>query len=204
MSRSTIRSRRGEFGIRFLRFPVSTLGSAVVLLIACRSISTQSPSADVHAINRSGAVEASLLVDPAAPQPRLGTDEEFVSPYLRSDNVAPEYPHDLLPANPAVHVVAVRVVFDEEGRVLTIGDSPLATSTDSEHASKFLAAVREAVTTWRCAPAMIRKFRDGPDNDHDGEADYRIMVDELRLKAFFDLSFSFEVVDGKPVVTQGT
>jgi hypothetical protein len=53
---------------------------------------------------------------------------------------------------------------------------------------------------WRCEPPHIRKFRPGPDNDHDGKPDYRIMVAQSTLKTFFDVSFSFEVVNGEPVV----
>jgi hypothetical protein len=39
-----------------------------------------------------------------------------------------------------------------------------------------------------------------PDSDGDGKPDYRIMTAQTTLKTFFDLSFTFEVIDGQPVV----
>jgi hypothetical protein len=47
---------------------------------------------------------------------------------------------------------------------------------------------------------VIRKFRPGPDSDGDGKPDFLIMSSQRSLKTFFDLTFSFEVVDGQPIV----
>jgi len=43
-------------------------------------------------------------------------------------------------------------------------------------------------------------MRDGPDLDGDGKPDYDIVSARKVLKAFFDIAFRFEIVNGKPVV----
>ena len=178
------------------------LATATVLVLSCTSSRLDKLSSrDVVEIGpKAGAVAAKLLEDSAAPEVRLGPDEEFVSAYLAPQNHPPEYPRHLLTANVPPYVVPVRVMFDESGRVISISDSPVASSTHGEYAAHFRTAVEESVKGWRCSPAGIRKFRDGPDGDRDGKADFRVMSDELMLKTFFDLSFVFEIVSGQPIV----
>lgn len=174
-----------------------------ILCVACSGSRPpdQLSSRDVAQLSgRSGAVSAELIEDPGAPQLQLGPGEEFTAAQLMTGNRPPEYPQDLLTKNVSPHVVAVRVTFGEDGHVMTISQSPVAPSTQSADASHFMNAVREAVVSWYCSPARIRKFRGGPDSDGDGKPDYRIMTAQQILKTFFDLSFSFEVLNGHPVV----
>ena len=53
---------------------------------------------------------------------------------------------------------------------------------------------------WKVFPAEIRKMKGGPDLDGDGKPDYQIVTGRKILKAFFDIAFRFEMVDGKPLV----
>jgi hypothetical protein len=147
----------------------------------------------------SGVVSAKVIDDPDPPDIQLGPGEEFRAAALLQGD-APEYPPHLVDRRLPPHVVALRIVFDESGRLIETTKSPLAPSTESEHARDFEAAATGAVGTWRCYPARIRKFRDAEDSDADGKPDYRILVDEKVLKTRFDLAFSFEIVNGQPVV----
>jgi hypothetical protein len=88
---------------------------------------------------RSGAVSAKLLEDPAAPELRLGPNEEFAPAFLGYDNPDPIYPRELLTRNVGPHVVTVRVTFDQRGSVLSVTDSPVGSSTQSAYAAQFRA-----------------------------------------------------------------
>ncbi len=123
---------------------------------------------------------------------------------LRPENRHPEYPPELLHLALTPHVVVVRAIFNESGRVTEIVNSPLGASTEDVYRPQFEAAVRRAVEQWKCQAPRIRKFRPGPDADHDGKPDYRVLSAERILKAFFDLEFSFEVINGQPVVKRAT
>lgn len=151
-----------------------------------------------------GGVSAKLIVDPDAPSVQLQPGEEFVHPRLLGSNSLPVYPADLVPLHLRPHTVVLRVTFDDIGHAVEIAKSPVAESTGDEYTAKFEAATREALQTWRCFPAKIRRFHPGPDYDGDGKSDYRIMDFECTLRAFFDISFSFEIVNGQPVVKQGS
>jgi hypothetical protein len=173
------------------------------LLIACRSSAPPPTSTTpVEPRTRNGAVSARLLPDPDAPAVQLGPDEELLPAVLMSNNHLPRYPEELLALDLRPHVVAVRVTFDDRGAVLSIADSPVRESTEGEHTRLFKEAVEQAVSEWRCLPAAIRKFRDGPDYDGDGLPDFRVMAGQRILKTFFDVSFTFAIVDRKPVVTR--
>jgi hypothetical protein len=148
----------------------------------------------------SGAVAAKLVPDPNSPELKLGPGEEYVAPQLSTSNRPPKYPADLLPLDLPRHSASVRVTFDENGRPIDVIASPIGEITHDQYESAFMAAVEEAVRRWHCYPARIRKFRDGPDNDGDGKPDYRILSAQRILKTFFDVTFTFEVVDGHPVV----
>ena len=183
-------------------FCVCTTVSSL-LLVSCRTSVPPSEliSHDVAEVSEeSGVVSATLLEDPQPPDIQLGPGEEFRSAALAQGNAQPEYPPHLMDKRLAPHVVAIRIVFDEAGRLLETARSPLAASTESAHAPDFEAAVTRAVETWRCFPARIRKFRDAEDSDGDGKPDYRVMIGEKLLKTRFDVAFSFEIVNGEPVV----
>ena len=129
--------------------------------------------------------------------------EQFVQARLDHGNPPPQYPKDLVRLGLPVHRIVTRIVFEEEGHVSDVGSSPLERSTESRYTSQFDAAVCEALLNWRVWAPEVRKFRDGPDSDGDGKPDFRVMTDRKRLKSFFDVAFTFEVVNGEPVVRQG-
>jgi hypothetical protein len=176
-----------------------------LLLASCRSAAptAELPKRDVAEISpATGAVAAQLLEDPSAPRVKLGPGEEYVQPQLHHENARPQYPRELIAKNLGPHVVALRVTFDEQGHVTGLANSPLAESTEDSFTAEFVDAVTKAVSTWRCYPPRIRKFRPGPDADGDGKPDYRILAAEKVLKTYFDLSFTFDVINGQPVVKQ--
>jgi hypothetical protein len=177
------------------------------LVIACRSQnpSESLPSRDAAEIAPStAAVSLELLPDPDSPDVKLGPGEEYVSPHLGSSNPTPVYPSHLVVLRLKPHTVVLRVTFDERGRAAEIARSPVGTPTEGEHRPAFEEAAKAALERWHCSPAQIRKFRPGPDADGDGKPDFRIMQDRKILKSFFDVSFSFEVIDGVPVVKAAT
>ena len=175
--------------------------SLFLILAACRSAPQAIQPKDVAAISpASGNVSAKLVADPSAPTVQLGPDEQFVAPHLRPENRPPVYPPQLVSLHLAPHIVSLRVTFDEKGYAWKVERSPVAMSTDDEYRAAFEAAVQETLTRWKCQPARIRKFRDGPDSDGDGKPDYRIMTSETTLKTFFDVSFEFAIVNGQPML----
>jgi len=177
---------------------------AFALLTACRTQAPSLTTRDVAELSASsGAVSSTLIKDPNAPTVELGPDEQFIPANLHPGNPAPEYPAELIAGGVPAHRIVVRILFDEMGRVLDIGPSPLEVSTSSPFTSRFDAAVCGALQNWRIWPPTLRKFRPGADSDGDGKADYRVMVDQKALKSFFDVAFTFEVVNGQPVVRQG-
>lgn len=191
-----------SFAIRNLKFS-GILPPALCLVTSC-STQQRIPIQNRVAISpASGAVSGKLVPDPNAPEVLLGPDEEFVKPRLRPENRPPAYPPELIPLHLPPHTIGVRLTFSESGRVIDAVPSPLVPSTDDSCKPAFLAAVTEAVREWKCQPPAIRKFRPGPDTDGDGKPDYQILVAQRVLKTFFDLSFSFEVVNGHPVVKSG-
>ncbi len=176
-----------------------------VLLVACRSPRPEVglPGRDIAGLSAgSGAVSAQLLEDPSAPAVQLGPGEEYTPPQLMPGNPKPEYPAELLRRHVPAHVIAVRVTFSEDAKANAIAGSPLAQSTEDQYTPYFSAAVTKALESWKCWPARIRKFRPGPDLDADGQSDYRILTAEKILKTYIDVSFSFEVINGQPVVKQ--
>ena len=112
----------------------------------------------------------------------------------------PAYPANLIPLKLAPHVVVVRITSNEESRIEDVRPSPLGGSTEDQYLAGFQEAVTEAVTKWKVFPAEIRRMKNGPDLDNDGKPDYEIVTGRKVLKAFFDVAFRFEIVDGKPVV----
>lgn len=177
---------------------------AVVLLAACRAKTPEVLPQTLADPNPQGDVSAKLIPDPSGPTLELGADEEFVRPYIRPDNPQPAYPEGLVRLRLAPHVIAVRMIVDERGQVAEIGPSPVAESTTDEYCAAFEESVKTALRQWRVSPPQIRKFRPGADLDGDGKADYRVLASSRALKAFFDISFTFAIVDGKPVVRRSS
>jgi hypothetical protein len=168
----------------------------LTVLMACRTTPQTIVPREVAAISHaSGAVSASLIADPNSPLVQLGPGEEFVPPVLRPENRPPVYPANLIPLDLPPHTVAMRVTFDETGRVIDVASSPIAASTDDPYRPALEAAVKDAMSSWRCQPPQIRKFRQGPG--------FRILEKQRSFKTFFDVAFTFAVENGHPVVRAG-
>ena len=131
---------------------------------------------------------------------QLPPGEVYVEPQIMHGNPMPEYPGELVPLKLAPHVVVVRITSNEQSRIEDIRSSPLGGTTEDQYRTRFEEAVTQAVTNWKVFPAEIRRMKDGPDTDGDGKADYQIVTGRKILKAFFDIAFRFEIVNGKPVV----
>ena len=173
----------------------------LLILVACRTAPQAIQPKDVATISpASGEVSAKLVADPNAPRVKLAPNEQYLMPHLRPENRPPVYPPELISLHLPPRTVSLRVTFDQEGTAWKVEPSPIARSTDDQYREAFEEAVKETLMRWKCQPPRIRKFRDGPDSDGDGKPDYRIMTSQTALKAFFDLTFSFEVVNGQPVV----
>ena len=173
------------------------------LVLGCRTTPQTLQTRELAEISAAtGAVASTLIHDPNAPSVELGPGEEYVAAELDRGNPTPEYPPELVALRVPPHKVVTRITFSERGRPLTIVPSPLGGSTESAHLAAFEDAVGRALQMWRCYPPRIRKFRPGPDSDGDGKPDFRIMADQKILKTFFDVAFTFEVIDGQPVVRQ--
>ncbi|MBI2215006.1 MAG: hypothetical protein HYU52_15265 [Acidobacteria bacterium] len=175
----------------------------LLALGACRTTQPQStsiPGTSLASADRHGIVSASVLPDPDAPKAQLEDGEELDAAYFHPDNPLPTYPPELVRLQLPPRDVVMRFVVGEKGDVVAIIPSPLAIHAGATHQQSFEESVRAALARWRVTPPTIRKFRPGPDSDADGKPDYSILVYRRPLKAFFDLQFVFEVVDGEPVV----
>ena len=170
-------------------------------MIGCRSAKPVSPTPPpTPAPENHGSVTANLIADPSAPSLKLGPSEVYIQPQVMHGNPMPDYPADLLPLKLPPHVVVVRITSNERARIEDIRPSPLGGTTEDQYRGAFEAAVTDAVNRWKVYPAEIRKMKDGPDADGDGKPDYEIVTARKVLKAFFDVAFRFEIVNGKPVV----
>jgi hypothetical protein len=177
---------------------------AVAIALSCRSVPLprSKPAPPAEDPSR-GQVSVNLVADPNAPAVHLGPNEQFMQAQAMTTKPLPEYPPDLIPLHLPKQIVVIRVLIDERGRILDIKQSPLVASTPGPHLEEFEASVRTAVQQWRFYSASIRKFKLGPDLDGNGKPDYTIVTAQQPLKAFFDISFVFEVVNGKATVRTG-
>jgi hypothetical protein len=141
-----------------------------------------------------------MIADPNAPTVKIPPGEQYVQPQVMHGNPMPAYPPSLIPLSLPPHVVVVRITANEESRVEDTRPSPLGGTTDDEYRETFETAVTQAVSGWKVFPAEIRRVKNGPDVDGDGKPDYEIVTARKMLKAFFDIAFRFEVINGKPVV----
>lgn len=177
------------------------LALLVVAALGCRPAVPAKPAPSVvPAPQSTPSVTAKMIADPNAPSVKLPPGETYVEPQVMRGNPLPEYPPDLVPLALPPHEVVVRITSNEESRVEDVRASPLGGTTDDAYRARFEEAVSSAVTKWKVFPAEIRKMKDGPDVDGDGKPDYTIAVGRKILKAFFDVSFRFEIVNGQPVV----
>src|SRR4249920_4190271 len=102
---------------------------------------------------REGNVAVEFLADPDSPKPKLDESQEFTPASPRSTPL-PEYPAEALAGGGPSAVVAVRLVI-EGGAVKVVKDSPKLAPYTGPFASKFHAAVENAVRRWIFTSARI-------------------------------------------------
>src|SRR5262249_26788295 len=114
----------------------------------------------------------------------------------------PLYPPEALAARFGPHREIVRITIDTHGNVSNVADSPLGKSDDDAFAVAFRRSVEAAVRTWRYGPGAMRHVKDGPDLDGDGKPDYLVTTSWEIVPVYYDVRFTFEIVEGKGVVTR--
>jgi predicted small lipoprotein YifL len=143
-----------------------------------------------------------FIVDAANPANNLPEDVKFRRPQPLDQRTLPIYPADALAAHDGPHRELVRIVIDDHGSVSQVGDSPLGASDGGLYAAAFREAVDTAVRRWRFAPGALYKTEPGHDLDNDGKPDYQVATSIDVVPVYYDIRFTFEIVDGKGVVTK--
>ena len=142
----------------------------------------------------------SYIFDPANPALGLPEDVQFVRPLAIETKTLPRYPASALAARDGLHREVVRIVIDAKGNVGEVVDSPMEPSDGGPFAGDYRRAVDAAVRTWRFQPGEFRHIKPGGDKDGDGKPDYKIMTSADKVAVYYDIRFTFEIVDGKGVV----
>jgi hypothetical protein len=148
-----------------------------------------------------GKTSFNYIFDPSNPALGLPADVQFVRPHPMETTSLPKYPESALAARDGPHREIVRIVIDTEGHVSRVGDSPMGRSDGGPFAEDYRRSVEAAVKTWRYDPGTLRHVEDGPDHDGDGKPDYKVMTSWELVAVYYDIRFTFEIVDGKGVVT---
>lgn len=142
-----------------------------------------------------GRVGFGVLADPNSPKPTLSPEQKFTPPFLL-EAPPPEYPKEALIAGAGEAILVVRIIVEEDGTVREIVRSPLAHAPESSDRGLFWSAIEQAVRNWRFMPGSIDTFA-GVDRDADGTMDYHDQVQTKPVRAYLDLRFKFEVVNGE-------
>jgi len=145
----------------------------------------------------------SYIFDPSNPALGLPADVKFMRPMPRETVALPKYPARALAARDGPHREVVRIVIDERGNVAQVLDSPMEASDGGPFAADYRRAVEEAVRSWRYSSGALLHVKDGEDKDGDGRADYTITTAIDPVAVYYDVRFTFEIVDGRGVVTTG-
>lgn len=153
------------------------------------------PPADV------GASKATYIFDPENPALHLDADVKFDRPRPNDSNALPVYPERPLREHAGTHREVVRIVIDVRGQVSQVFNSPLEAGDGGPYAADFRAAVETAVRTWKYSPGVMRKIAPGNDLDGDGKADYTVTTSIDPIAVYYDVRFTFEIVNGAGVVT---
>jgi hypothetical protein len=172
---------------------------AALLSTGCAAKKT-SPVVKPIASSTEGKSSYSYIFDPQNPALSLPADVKFNRPIPRSTKTLPVYPDAALAANDGTHREIVRIVIDTHGNVGQVLDSPVGTSDGGPFAADYRRAVDTAVRTWRFEPGWIGHFGPGPDNDGDGKPDYKVMTTSEQIAVYYDVRFTFEIVNGKGTV----
>jgi hypothetical protein len=91
-------------------------------------------------------------------------------------------------------------VIDTFGNVSEVLDSPMERSDGGASTADYRRAVDDAVRTWRFQPGRFQHVTDGADKDADGKPDYKVMTSWEAVAVYYDIRFTFEIVDGEGVV----
>ena len=184
------------------------------------------PAKDLPGVAKGAATTRPIFADPANWHDQLGVDAFPTKLLIRDGTVIARvraggprayarwkaYSFVFDPSNPALGLPEdvkfnrpaprelVRIVIDTHGNVSEVSDSPLGTSDDGPHAAEFRAAVDAAVRTWRFTPGALLKVEPGHDLDGDGKSDYTVATAIDVVPVYYDVRFTFEVVEGKGVV----
>jgi hypothetical protein len=149
-----------------------------------------------------GQVGVVVLPDAGGEKPRPEEGETFYAPQP-VDTPLPSYPVGALMERAAPAQVAVRIVIGRDGRVEKISDSPVEASSEGPFAAEFRAAVENALRQWRFVPGVYRRLRPGGDLDGDGIPDWQDATESRAVAVFYDLRFTFEIVDDEGRVLVG-
>lgn len=149
-----------------------------------------------------GTTRYSYIFDPGNPALALPEGVQFRRPLPQDTRTLPKYPENALAANDSPHREVVRFIIDTHGNVGEIVDSPMERSDGGPFAADYRRAVEEALRTWRYEPGVFQHVKPGEDKDGDGKPDYKIMTSSEMVPVYYDVRFTFEIVDGKGVVKQ--
>lgn len=180
--------------------------AAVLIALALFQVGCKTSTARVEPsplVSREGQVDFEVVGDLEPSVPVIEADQEYNAAYAVGANPLPAYPEELLRHNLGRQEIVVRVIIDPEGRVARLEESPVPSKGDPAYRADFVRAIEATVKSWQFAPASIRSFGPGPDDDGDGKADFTILKTETALTSYHDLRFFFEVKDGRGVVRGG-
>ena len=180
-----------------LRCGVSAL---VVFLAAGCAAKKTSPVVKPLRPPTEGKSSFAYIFDPQNPALSLPAEVKFNRPSPHDTKTLPVYPAAALAANDGTHREVVRIVIDTHGNVGQVLDSPVGTSDGGPFGADYRRAVDTALRTWRFEPGWLGHFGPGPDNDGDGKPDYKIMTSSELIAVYYDVRFTFEIVNGKGTV----
>ena len=187
-----------------MRSSLALAGVAVGLALACgpKRLPPTPPQEPPPPPPPTGITTYAFVFDPSNPATTLGEEVRFLRPVPQGALALPAYPEDALLARDGPHRELVRIVIDDNGIVAEVGDSPLGASDGGPHAASFRAAVDSAVRRWRFQPGLLRKVGPGNDLDGDGKPDYVVTTAQERVPVYYDVRFTFAIVEGKGIVTR--
>ena len=150
-----------------------------------------------------GRVGFDFLPDPNDAGPSLSDDQWFKGP-VPVHAPLPEYPQQALDRVAPPVTLVIRIIVEEDGTVKEVLASPLDKSAEGDDHELFWTAIGEAVRRWRFEPAIINTLIKAPAPDRDPNFYYRMSVEAKVVRAYMDLRFKFEVVDGRGRVQLGS
>ncbi len=175
------------------------LGALVVASAGCASKKPAARPAPAVALPE-GQSRYSYIFDPGNPALGLPEDVQFRRPMPKETKTLPKYPENALAARDGPHREVVRFIIDTHGNVDKIVDSPMESSDGGPFGADYRGAVEEALRSWRFEPGVFQHVKPGEDKDGDGKPDYKIMTSWDLVPVYYDVRFTFEIVDGKGVV----